>query len=239
MKTNTLRLLAGLVVTTTAASGKTIPNFAAADLVLGKPDFVTATSPLTTSYSLSDPMSVAVDPVSQKVFVSDRGDNRILRYSSASALTNGAGAEAVFGQVNFSTSIGGTSDSLLSSPSGLFLDRRGALWVADSGNNRVLVYEAASYRNSQAADRVYGQPNFTTFTAGITAAKMNDPYSVCVDSNDNLWVGEYENNRVLKFSSISTKPSGASADTVLGQATFGTSVKIGRASCRERVCAIV
>jgi sugar lactone lactonase YvrE len=211
-----------LIALASHVAGKTIPNNAAADLVLGKPDFVTATSPLTNSFSLSDPMAIAIDPVSQKVFVSDRGDHRILRYANASALTNGAGAEAVFGQTSFSTSTSGTSDLLLNNPTSMFLDRRGRLWVADQGNSRVLVYEAASYRNSQAADRVYGQPNFTTSSSATTASKMSSPYGVCVDSNDNLWVGDTGNNRVLKFSAISTKASGAAADSVLGQATFLT-----------------
>ena len=222
MKTNTLRLLAGLALTTTAAFGKTIPDYAIADLVLGKPDFVTALSPLRSSFSLNNPVAIAIDPVSQKVFVSDRGDNRILRYASASALTNGTGAEAVFGQMSFGTNTAGTTDTLLDRPSCLYFDRRGRLWVSDESNNRVLVYEAASYRNVQAADRVYGQLNFTTSFGATTAAKMYRPYGVCVDSDDNLWVGDYGNNRVLRFSSISTKASGASADQVLGQPDFTT-----------------
>jgi sugar lactone lactonase YvrE len=229
MNSHTLRLLTGLALTT-IAFGKTIPNYAEADLVLGKPDFVTATSPLRNSFSLSDPMAIAIDPVSGKVFVSDRGDDRILRYANASALTNGAGAEAVFGQTSFSTSTSGTSDLLLNDPSSIFLDRRGRLWVADQGNSRVLVYEAASYRNSQAADRVYGQPNFTTSSSATTASKMSSPYGVCVDSNDNLWVGDLGNDRVLKFSAISTKASGSAADSVLGQATFLTSAAAAGAS---------
>jgi sugar lactone lactonase YvrE len=208
--------------TAATAYGKTIPNFAEADLVLGKPDFVTATSPVRNSFSLRDPLAVAIDPVSGKVFVSDRGDQRILRYANASALTNGVGAEAIFGQTSFSTGTLGVSDSLLNNPTGMFLDRRGRLWVADTTNNRVLVYEAASYRNSQAADRVYGQPNFTTSSSATSASKMDRPYGVCVDANDNLWVGDYGNNRVLKFSAISTKGSGAAADNVLGQPTFLT-----------------
>ena len=219
-----------LIAFASHAAGKTIPNYAEADLVLGKPDFVTATSPLRNSFSLRDPMAVAIDPVSGKVFVSDRGDDRILRYTNASALANGAGAEAVFGQTSFSTNTPGTSDLLLDDPSSMFLDRRGRLWVADQGNNRVLVYEAASYRNLQAADRVYGQPDFTTSSSGTSASKMSSPYGVCVDSNDNLWVGDLGNNRVLKFSAISTKASGTAADSVLGQATFLTSAAAAGAS---------
>jgi hypothetical protein len=44
MKTNTLYLLAGLVITSATASGKTITNNAAASHVLGQPDFTTTSS---------------------------------------------------------------------------------------------------------------------------------------------------------------------------------------------------
>jgi sugar lactone lactonase YvrE len=208
-----------------AAPGKTVPTFATADLVLGQSDFVTSSSaPVTSSFSLNEAVAIVVDPVSQKVFVSDRGNNRVLRYPNKKSLTNGAGAEAVFGQSKFSASSFGTGELSLNSPEGLFFDRLGRLWVADSSNNRVLMYEAASYRETRPyPDRVYGQPDFTTTGAATTASKMSSPYGVWVDANDRLWVSEFSNNRILRFDSISSKPSGSAADGVLGQALFTSS----------------
>jgi sugar lactone lactonase YvrE len=205
---------------------KTIPNHAIADLVLGQPDFATnsvASAP--SSFSLRRPTSIVIDPVTRKLFVADQQNCRILRYANIASLTNGAGAEAVFGQARFSSSTAGAGDQGLSSElRGMFLDRLGRLWIADRNNNRVLMFEAASYRESHAfADRVYGQPDFGTTTSGTTASKMNWPQGVWVDSQDRLWVGDYLNNRVLRFDAVSTKPSGAAADGVLGQALFTTS----------------
>ena len=215
-----------LVVTGSAfAQPKVIPNHAVANLVLGQTDFVTGTNaPVASSFSLRDPRSVAVDPMTGKVFVSDGNDNRVLRFPNAAALTNGAGAEAVLGSPSFgdTTSAGGTQG--MSGARGIFLDRRGRLWVAEAFNNRVLCFEAAVYRSNHAhADRVFGQPDFATFSAAASASKMNTPESVFVDSADRLWVADYGNHRVLRFDSISTKASGASADGVLGQALFTTS----------------
>jgi streptogramin lyase len=218
-------LLAGLAITSLAA-GKTIPNYAEADLVLGQVDFISrlALDPPNAA-SLSSPCSVIVDPVTRKVFVAEEGNDRVLRYASADALANGAQAEAVFGQALFTTRTRGvTSNQFGDDPESIFLDARGRLWVPDWGGNRVLRFDFASMRDSSpSADRVYGQPNFTTGTSGTTKSKMNRPYDVCVDSADRLWVADYGSNRVLRFDNITTKPNGAEADGVLGQTDFITS----------------
>ncbi len=209
----------------TGAFGKGVPNHAIANLVLGQQDFVSgAIGSPDSSFSLHLCGSVVVDPVSGKVFVADRTNNRVLRFASANSLSNGAGAEAVFGQSSFGTDTFSTSQEGMDSPRSVALDRRGRLWVADRGNNRVLMFEAAVYRNTFAyADRVFGQPNFVTSTSGSTASKMNGPQGVFVDTADRLWVADDTNNRVLRFDSVSTKASGAAANGVLGQVLFTTS----------------
>ena len=207
------------------APGKTIPNHAIADRVLGQTDFTTSAPLLpTSSFSLLSPTGIAIDPMSRKVFVADRFNHRILRYPNVDSLSSGAGAEAVLGQARFSTGSQGFDDLGLNGPVSLFFDRFGRLWVADTDNNRVLMFEVASYRETNAyPDRVFGQPDFTTVTSGTTAAKMNLPYAVCVDGSDRLWVSEYGSSRVLRFDTISKKASGAPADGVLGQVNFTNS----------------
>ncbi|NJM38359.1 MAG: hypothetical protein HC845_11155 [Akkermansiaceae bacterium] len=223
MKT-TILLLASLGLAT-YSFGKTIPNFAEADLVLGQVDFTSNLAPVPpNAASLNDPVSAIVDPVTRKVFVAEEGNERVLRYASADALANGAAAEAVFGQALFTTrTTGVTANQFSNDPESLFLDAKGRLWVPDYSGNRVLRFDFASLRDSSpSADRVYGQPDFTTGSSGLTAAKMTNPYDVCVDSSDRLWVADSQNNRVLRFDAISSKPSGAAADGVLGQALFNT-----------------
>ena len=228
MKTPILFLTAGLALLTSAAFGKTIPNYAEADRVLGQVNFTSALAPdPPTAASLYKPSSVVVDPVTRKVFVADAGNYRVLRYASADALANGASAEAVFGNENLTSAAPSlAAANRISQPSGIFLDSKGRLWVADRDGNRVLMFESASQIGSgAAADRVYGQPDFTTSTIGAsatTSAKMNGPHDLCVDSADRLWVADTISNRVLRFDSITTKPSGAAADGVLGQAGFTT-----------------
>jgi sugar lactone lactonase YvrE len=225
MKNNYITLLSSLALVSYAA-GKTIPNHAIADLVLGQPGFITGTALPTGSGSLDNPSGVIVDPVSRKVFVTDRENHRILRYPSAEALTNGAPAEAFFGQPRFSSdSMDNPNTELgVDDPGGLFLDRLGRLWVADTDNNRVLMYEAAVFRAGQPlADKVFGQVDFIATVSGIGSNGMNGPKGVWVDATDTLWVADRSNNRVLRFDTVSNNAAvNSSADAVLGQLGFVT-----------------
>jgi sugar lactone lactonase YvrE len=216
-----ISLLASIAISTTAF-GKTIPNGAAADLVLGQSSFTTNAEPDPPSAnSFNAPIGVIVDPVSRKVFVADAENSRVLRYASADSLANGAAAEAVFGQGSFNTKATGSGATGMNIPGGLCLDQSGRLWVADLRNNRVLMFNAGSSRSSgAAADRVYGQANFTNSASGAGQNQMNFPSDVFVDSSDRLWVADSLNNRVLRFDNITSKPNGANADGVLGQVNF-------------------
>lgn len=224
MKTPYFAALLGLLLPG-QAPGKTVPTHAIANLVLGQTDFVTATLAGTpSSFTLNSPASIVIDPVTRKVFVADMDNRRVLRYPNVESLTNGAGAEAVLGQARFSTRTIGTDPGFSGQLRGMFFDRMGRLWVSDRDNHRVVMFEAASYRDTNAyPDRVLGQPDFVTVTPGTSIATMRLPQGVWVDSSDRLWVADYSNNRVLRFDSVSTKANGADASAVLGQANFNTS----------------
>jgi DNA-binding beta-propeller fold protein YncE len=200
-------------------------NFPAADRVLGASDFTTTGNAAATPSGMLFPSGVVIDPLTGKLFVASAGQNRVLRFATATSLANGANAESVFGQITFSGTSTGVSATNLASPSGIHVDRKGRLWVADYTNNRVLMFEGASTLPGfgSSSDRVFGQPDFTTSSAGTTASKMNGPVHVFVDASDNLWVSDANNNRVLKFANVSALGNGAAASAVIGQPNFTTS----------------
>ncbi len=212
-------LHAGAVLTNTAA-----------DLALGQSTFATNSSanPPTPS-SLNKPSGVAIDATTGKVFVADELNNRVLRFASASALANGAPAEHVIGQLNYSGNAsnqgGNASATTLSGPKDLVTDSAGRLWVADAGNNRVLMYQAAATTFSVPlfADRVYGQPNFTTTTADATATKLASPSGVSVDGNATLWVADTGSHRIIGYKNANLSANGPTADYVIGQGNFTSS----------------
>ena len=179
----------------------------------------------TTSTGLTQPFEAIVDPATGKVFVCDGNNNRILRYPSTAAMTNGAAAEAVLGQANFTANGSGLTATTLNLPSGIAIDASGNLWVADFSNNRVLRYaNAATIASGAAASGVLGQPNFTT--ANITSASsalMNEPLGVfCAGTT--LFVSDMNNNRVLRFDNAALLANGGSANAVFGQPDFTTGI---------------
>ncbi len=213
-------LISAVTLAQPAFASITLSNGMAAKRVLGQPNFTSNTAN-TTRNTMDAPSSVAVDPTTHKVFVADYVNNRVLRFASIYALTNGANAEAVLGQPNFTSNSFATTRSGMYGPYGVFVDSAGRLWVADYSNNRVLRFDHASSKSSGAnADRVLGQPNFTSSGAHTTRNGMNGAESVFMDAGGRLWVLDYTNNRVLRFNNAASLSYAANASGVLGQANF-------------------
>jgi len=229
-KSSLFILLITFLMSTTALFGQ-LTNGMSALTVLGQPDFVSKVAG-TSENQLNGPNGVAVDTASGKLFVIDRNNNRILRWSSADALSNNSNAEAVFGQSDFTSNSSGTTASKFNNPIGVHIDSEGRMWVGDFSNNRVLRFDNASSITSGAdADAVLGQPDFVTNTSGTSVNTFAGPVGISVDDNGNLWVSEFSNNRVTMFANAASKINGDNADLVLGQPDFttntsGTSVSL-------------
>ncbi|MFZ4621536.1 MAG: alpha/beta hydrolase-fold protein [Bacteroidota bacterium] len=206
------------------SSSAKMTNGSSAEAVLGQPDFFTVSSGLSAA-KLNDPLRVCVDSAG-RLWVSDYLNNRVLRFDNASSKSTGAAADAVLGQPDFTTNSGATTAVKMKGPVGVCIDKSGKLWVTDRLNHRVLRFDnAASLTNRANANGVLGQPDFTTGTLGLSAIKMNRPMGVYADAHDHLWVCEDDNNRVIRFDSVSTKGNGAVADGVLGQPDLNTGTK--------------
>ncbi|KPA18056.1 Cadherin domain protein, partial [Candidatus Magnetomorum sp. HK-1] len=215
-----------LTVTDVDDSQYTWENFIEADVVLGQPDF-TSNASGTTDNIFNSPHNIAVDPTTGKIFVCDTSNNRILRFSATNAAINGASAEAVLGQANFTSGSvnrgGSVAANTLNAPIDNFVDVFGRLWVCDHANYRVLRFDNASSISSGAdANFVLGQPDFTTNSGATSINKMNRPVGIWYDPAGRLWVSEYDNSRVLRFDCVDSKSNGADADGVLGQTSFTT-----------------
>lgn len=154
------------------------------------------------------------------VYVTDTGNSRVLGWKDASALRNGARPDIVIGQPDFRSTRcnnGGLSAKSLCQPYGLAVDPAGNLFVADTGNNRVLEYNAP-FINDRFADRVFGQDGRFDSRAvnhgGVSASSLYAPFGVAVDAGAHLYVADFGNNRVLLFEQ---PMKSAKAFRVLGQ----------------------
>ena len=107
----------------------------------------------------------------------------------------------------------------MSSPLSVYSDGV-RLFVADNENRRVLVWRSFPTINGQPADFAIGQPDLTSNGYGIGASRLGRTVGVTT-VDDHLFVGDYDNNRVLVYSPIPTM-SGIPASFVLGQPSFET-----------------
>lgn len=216
------------------------PAWPGASVVLGQPDFVsnnpnqlatpTYPPPPITATVMNNPVGVAYN--GQMLAVADSVNNRVLVWKSLPT-TNDQAADFVVGQPDFTTytpghygqygyPVGQCSATALRSPTAVFLDASNGLWVADTGNDRVLYYGPIT-GNGQAATLVLGQADFThdvqsQYSPKTTASSMLAPASVWSDGA-RLYIADSFQNRVLIWNTIPSSNNQA-ADVVLGQKDF-------------------
>jgi uncharacterized protein (TIGR03437 family) len=173
------------------------------------------------------------------LYVADTGNNRILGFNDYIHAKAGDTADLVIGQltllsstVNYpSNDAAKPGPNTLNTPTALTLDAAGNLYVADTGNARVLRFPqpfAQPSRTLPNADLVIGQASFTVRVTDATSRNVSAPTGVALTADGSLLVSDAALNRVLFF----PKPlaSGMSATKVIGQSDFNTVAPIPTAA---------
>lgn len=212
-------------------SGLPLDGTAQASVVIGQPSF-DSSAPNNgglSAVTLSSPRSAASDGTA--LAVADTGNNRVLIFRSPPS-ANQAAADLVLGQSSMTAGMansGGASGGLRA-PASVGM-AGGKLYVADTGNHRVLIWNSLPTQNRQAPDVVLGQSNFNTTSAnrGQGAAQANSlrsPGAVYTDGTS-LFVSDVGNNRVLVWKTTSPM-TGQAADLVIGQSNLtGSNSPVG------------
>lgn len=198
-------------------------NGAAADVVLGQPDFNTFVEPDLTQAKVDAKPNNMLNPVSvtsdgQRLYITDLGHNRVLIWNSLPA-SNQAPADLALGQPDMTSATPNNSSNIcaangkddkgkdtfparcaatLSFPRYALSDGQ-RLFVADGGNDRVLVYKQVPTSSGQPADIVLGQPDDFTDQASTAANSLRTPMSLAWDGT-NLYVSDSYNRRILAYS---------------------------------------
>ncbi len=185
------------------------------------------------------PEGLTVDGLGN-LYVSDTNNNRVLEFNAGDTI-----ADNVFGQSGIFTTGqcnggSGPTANTLCTPRGLLTDPSGDLFVADSGNSRVLefnqplaLFNPITGAGDTTADLVFGQgaagtaASLTTDVCSSSAGPppsatgICNPVGVSLDSFGDLIVADQANNRVLEYNQpVAT--GNVTADLVLGQGASGT-----------------
>lgn len=204
-----------------------------ADLVLGQATFGSNPPNRGTQPGLDTLANPAgIDCDGAHLAVGDYGNNRVLLWLNLPS-SNGQPADVVLGQpdgqtvaVNSAPSRGALS---LRSPQSVATDGT-RLFLSDTGNHRVLIWNRMPTDGQTAPDLVLGQSNFTDNTANsgttVSASSLSSPYGIEV-GNGRLAVSDNGNHRVLIWNHVPTQ-NNQPADLCIGQvgcttATPGTS----------------
>lgn len=134
------------------------------------------------------PAGLAMD-ITSTLFFSDPGNNRVRRILGCD------------GSVCAASCMGGAGavPTAFNAPRGLLIPQtRPSLFVVDSGNNRIQVFDLQTFQVVE----IWGQPNASTNQPGSQPGQFNMPWTLAADSSGNIYVVDYGNRRVQKFNSI-------------------------------------
>lgn len=173
------------------------------------------------------PDGVKFDDTTQLLYVPDASYNRVMVFDTSGGITNGMAASNVLGQSGFGSSSPATTSTGMKDPEYVYVDSNGTLYVADTSNNRVMVFDVSSISDGEPADDLLGQldehddPVYTVGNANgaPNPQGFNGPGCTVVDPvNHRAYVCDTANNRILVFSlGTNNDLDNHTADFVLGQ----------------------
>lgn len=198
---------------------------AAADIVLGQPDFNGAINNSSRG-TFDRPMQVAVG--AGRIAVADLNNHRVLVWSTIPTVSR-ALPDMVVGQANYDAPTPACSATRLNFPESVFITPDGKMLVADTDNQRVLVWLSVPTVPDTPADLVLGQSDFThcrrnddnqdgIADAAPSARTLWRPSGLWSDG-ERLVVLDSSNHRALVWTTFPTA-SFQPAQLVLGQGSF-------------------
>ena len=171
------------------------------------------------SAQLDQPEAVAANAAGD-IFIADTDNNRVLEVSATgsimSVIANGTPGYAGDGQA------GTAAQVELDQPSGLAVDAKGNLYIADSANNVIRRVDAVTgiittVAGNYAADVASGGlGGFSGDACPATSARLNDPQGVALDGAGDLFIADTFDNAIRMVT-----PAGTISTVVNSAATAG------------------
>lgn len=139
-----------------------------------------------TSAQLNLPGAVFAD-TSGNLLIADTGNQRVRQVSAGNITTLAGGGMGGDG--------GAAKSATFANPYNDALDSAGNLYIADTANNRIRMVNAKTGVVSTVAGT--GNTGYTGDGGAATSATLNAPAAVAIDSSNNIWIAD-TNNQVIR-----------------------------------------
>jgi DNA-binding beta-propeller fold protein YncE len=150
-----------------------------------------------TNASFNFPFGVVVDPTNTYLYVSDLFNNNIRRLTLATAQVS-----QFAGSTNSNFADGTGSAASFYGPIGMQCDSSGNIYLSDHFNNRIRKITPNAVVTTIAGSGAAGSTN-----GPALIAEFSTPLGVFLDNNGDLFVTEYDGNKVRKVSSVALNSS--------------------------------
>jgi hypothetical protein len=155
-----------------------------------------------TSTPLLRPHGLAYDTAGN-YYIADTDQNVIREVSPAGIITTVGGD----GEQGYAGDGGPATAAILDSPSGVAVDSNGNIYIADTHNN--VIREVVATSGDIATIAGTGVAGYSGDGLTATAATLNYPTAVAVDSNGNVYIADTNNHRIREI-------TGTTINTVAG-----------------------
>jgi hypothetical protein len=144
---------------------------------------------------LNNPQGIFVDK-NGTIYIADSGNHRIQKWTAGA--TSGI---MVAGRMSPTGPLNGTNNDQFSTPSAVFVDASDNIYVADEGNSRIQKWVPGATTGSTVAGMA---PTLNNPHPGDAANQLKWPKDVYVDSNGTIFISDYQNCRIQKWTQGST-----------------------------------
>ena len=128
------------------------------------------------------------------LYIADRANHRVRKVDTRGNITTIAGN----GTAGFSGDGGPATQASLNLPSGVVVDKKGNLYIADRSNNRVRVVNAKGIIKTFAGN---GKDGYHGDNMPALKATLDKPFGLALDKDNNLYIADRGNNRIRKVDS--------------------------------------